>query len=153
MAVCAAVTVANGRSWGAPPTSLDLLRAALGTAIQYTAEPVPSVRYCPDNTCDVFEAGKGHTAEVEDFALVYLWYVSEFYPLSAWRKGPAPARLHSVVEEHSVSCPPSGETSRAKCALLDLAKVGAIQLSFVRYDEGAENKVPLQLSEELKRLQ
>jgi predicted small secreted protein len=129
-------------------TSLNTMRAGLGKDIQYSTKPVPTVRFCPDNTCDVIRGRRGGGAAVQDFALVYLWYASDYFVLDEWRRGAAPQQVGVVVGKNAGSCRGS-ERAMAKCALLRLAQVGAIRLSFLRYDEGAETEVPMVLSEVL----
>ncbi len=126
------------------------MRHGLGKAIEYKSAPQPRVRYCPDNTCDQFRGREGSASSVQDFALVYLWYVSDYVALGEWRKRETPRQVLSVVEKNADGC--RSEGPRIKCALLNLARTGAIRVSFIRYDEGGVAEVPVSLLKTLAYL-
>jgi hypothetical protein len=135
-------------------TSLQLLKATFRDQITLTTSAVTVLKYCPDNTCEIFRArGADAGEQLTDFALLYLWYLSQYYYLQEWHKGPTPVQVGVARERHSTSCHVATEKARAKCALLVLAKAARIELAFSRYDEGAENEGPVGLADELKRLQ
>ena len=151
----AAVVVALVASLSASPRgdSLDALRAQFGTAIESLATSGPEVRYCPDNTCEAFRAARGASgADVADFALLYLWGVSQYTYLEAWHKGVPPAALQTVVQRHGEACAVGTEGKRVGCVLRKLAKVARIRAYAVRYDEGAQVEEQLELERELRRL-
>jgi len=136
-----------------PSASSAVLKSALGDSIEIPSSSSPLLRYCPDNTCETFRAPrKADSQRLADFALLYLWYVSQYYVLKDWHAGPVPEQVHVVRKQYSGGCRSEGEIAHAKCALLSLASTAAIRVTFVRYDEGAENKVPVDLNDELKRL-
>jgi hypothetical protein len=130
-----------------------VLRAALGKTVEYQAKPAPRLRYCPDNTCDVFATLRSEKArELAEFALVYLWRVSGYESLKPWRAGKAPVEVASVLGAYARNCP-GADSVRTKCVLKRLAKDGRIHVAFGRYDEGQYTEQPVDLSEELERVQ
>ena len=122
-------------TWG---DSVEALRVRFGKAIETRVRPTLEVRYCPDNTCDAVTGGPGaKKRDVADFALLYIWSVSDYIYLGEWRKGPVPPPVKSALRRQT-AC--SGESGQAPlgCALQRLAKSASIQLSSVRFDEGVE---------------
>jgi hypothetical protein len=135
-------------------TSLQVLKARFGDQIKLTASPVTQLKYCPDNTCDIFRTRDAKArVQLTDFALLYLWYLSQYSDLQVWQRGIPPATVGVVRERYSASCDGAGERARAKCALVALSKLGSIELAFSRWDEGADNEGPVDLLDELKRLE
>jgi hypothetical protein len=134
------------------PRAVEVLRAALGTAIEYQPEPLAELRYCPDNTCEVFRASHRNKArELTEFALVYLWRLSGYEALRPWRAGNAPAELVSIRARYARSC---SKTSSAvsKCILVLLARDAGIHVAFGRYDEGEYTEEPFELFQLLGRV-
>jgi hypothetical protein len=131
--------------------SLEALRREFGTQIEVRSGAVPRIRYCPDNTCDSFVAVRGASQkDLADFALLYVWGVSQYTDLERWQKGNAPLAVERALARQRAR-PASVGPERLKCAIRTLAKRAAIRVSFVRYDEGAENVVKVDLEEELNR--
>jgi len=133
--------------------SLAALREQFGPAVEYTAAPAPRVRYCPDNTCEAFGGKRGAKAtDVADFALLYLWGVSQYAYLEPWQKGQPPVALARALKRHAGACPSQTGRTQLACTLRALGQTARITVSAVRYDEGAEAEVKVNLEEELRRL-
>ena len=147
MMVLAAASAAPGDK------SLAALRKQLGPVIEFEAAPAPMVRYCPDNTCEAFGGKRGAKGtDVTDFALLYLWGVSQYAYLESWQKGQPPAELASVLKRRDRSCPPQTGRTQLACTLRALGQAAEIIVSAVRYDEGARAEVKVDLEQELRRL-
>jgi hypothetical protein len=111
------------------------------------------VRYCPDNTCESFTGAKQSDAgDVADFALLYLWRVSDYTYLSSWRERPMPAALRDVLGRHERACRLGSEGEMTACTLRRLAQTSNLGVSLVRYDEGRANEERVDLEQELGRL-
>jgi len=131
----------------AESSALAALQAQLGDALSYVAVPAPTLRYCPDNTCESFKGPPhAHQADLADFALLYLWRVSDYDYLKSWREGPTPAAIEGAINRHRPGCAPASEPARIACALRNLSRGARIIVYTVRYDEGhvAEDRVDLE---------
>jgi len=144
LALCFLAVVGHGSASG-EPVSFVSLKTAFGDAIRYTAGPKPELRYCPDNTCEVFRSSDEKTAEnLADFALLYLWRASEYEALRSWQAGPPSKRVQEILEKHGAACRASSPSS-PRCALEYLAKRAAVRVAFGRYDAGEYTEVPVDL--------
>lgn len=48
------------------------------------------LEFCPDNTCDGFQASNNVSRrELKDFAYLYIYFFSDYYALAEWRQTPA----------------------------------------------------------------
>ena len=136
-------------SSAAPPAEdagLRALRAALGESIEFTLAPHPTIRYCPDNTCEAFRVTEeSRRAHLVAFATLYLWYVSDYAYLAAWRGAPSPPEVQQALSLHAATCSTVRERERVACALGLLASQAGVQVFWVRFDEGhrAEERVDL----------
>jgi hypothetical protein len=132
--------------------ALQALLSGLGDAIHITQTPHPAIQYCPENTCDEFRGGHGKQLEdVADFALLYLWYISDYTVLERWRQQSTPTEVQASLARHGSTCSETNEHARVVCALRRLAGDAGIQVFFVRYDEGQVNVERVDLDTELNR--
>ncbi len=109
------------------------------------------IEYCPDNTCERFVATASSHQALADFAFLYLYKVSGYFYLAAFKKVEAPARAKSLVSRHSRRCPQPEELNAVACLLRFLQHGNHIRISFTREDEGQVSVVPVNLEEELRR--
>jgi hypothetical protein len=136
--------------------STALLKKTLGEAINVRLDSTGALaKYCPDNTCEVFRShNKQAKSPVADFALLYLYYVSDYAVLAEFRKMPEAAqaaeRLLSQLGKRV--CASASQVETIKCAVRHLGKRHNISLLFVRYDEQVRSEVPKSLEQELSRL-
>lgn len=145
--VSGAFTTASGGD------ALAALQAQFGTDIEYHATRFPEIRYCPDNTCESFRGARGaNETDVADFALLYLWGVSQYVDLEPWQRSPVPAAVDATLRRRASQCQSRTPRTQLACTLSALAKSAGITVAFVRYDEGAVAEVKLHLEQELKRL-
>jgi hypothetical protein len=136
--------------------STVLLKKVLGDAIAVHVDSTgASVEYCPDNTCEVFRSdNKQAESSVADFALLYLYYVSDYAALSEFRKSPEATRAAErfLNQLGKRGCTKTSRMETIKCVVRHLGRHHGISLLFVRYDEQVRKKVPKSLEEELSRL-
>jgi len=119
------------------------LRQALGPAVKLQQLPRRSlVEYCPDNTCDRFEAkGPKSLALLHDFAYLYLYAHGQYLYLADFKASPS-AYASEVVGRHSSSCLGAAVPANVTCVLKLLQRQLGITYAFVRYDEGHRCTVP-----------
>ena len=133
--------------------SMAALQAQFGGRVTARAKPTPQIRYCPDNTCDVFTGLQTtRAADLADFALMYLWGVSQYIELEEWRRGMEPRAVGDAYGRHRGRCGDRLTPAGLACALRTLAKSGGVAVSFLRHDEGVDHEAPVNLEEELSRL-
>jgi|ERR1051326_2662022 hypothetical protein len=110
------------------------------------------LEFCPDNTCDAFEASSGVAkADLRDFAYLYIYYFSNYYVLQEWRaQGESKDTAERVLAKPKYrDCTTEDDFEAARCVLRDLSENGRINLLFVRYDENKRNVVKKSLTEQL----
>ncbi len=91
-------------------------------------------------------------ADLADFALLYLWRVSDYDYLKSWREGPNPAAIQGALHRHGPGCARASESARIACALRNLSRGAGIIVYSVRYDEGHTVQDRLDLEKALARL-
>jgi hypothetical protein len=124
------------------------LGATFGDAVEvsYTGDET-IVEYCPDNTCEVFALrGSSASLQLQDFAFAYLLGVSEYIYLMPFQAGAESPGTQAVLGRYHTTCPQLSAQEAARCVVGYLARKHPIQASFVRYDEGERNVVPIPLS-------
>lgn len=124
------------------------LTSVFGDMVQVTSSRgSTTVEYCPDNTCEVFTlSGPSAALSVQDFAFAYLLGVSEYIYLESFQSnGSAPA-VQAVLSRYRKHCSQQSARAAARCIVGVLAKQHPIRASFVRYDEGERNVVPISLA-------
>jgi hypothetical protein len=124
------------------------LTSALGDAVRVSSNGgSTAVEYCPDNTCEVFElSGASASLPIQDFALVYLFGISEYVYLEPFQSNDSSPAIRAVLARYQSDCPHQSARVSARCVASLLAKRHAIRASFVRYDEGERNVVPIPLA-------
>ena len=106
-----------------------------------------TVEYCPDNTCEIFTlSGQPASLPLQDFAFAYLFGVSEYVYLEPFQSNSSSLAVRTVLGRYGNDCPQQPARAAARCVVGLLAKRHAIQASFVRYDEGERNVVPISLA-------
>jgi hypothetical protein len=122
--------------------------AALGDAVRVSSKHgSTTVAYCPDNTCEVFAlSGASSSRPIQDFAFAYLFGVSEYVYLEPFQSSGSSPAVRAVLARYHRDCPQQSARAAARCVVCLLAKRHAIQASFVRYDEGERNVVPISLA-------
>jgi hypothetical protein len=105
-----------------------------------------TVEYCPDNTCEVFVlSGASAPLPAQDFAFAYLLGVSGYIYLEPLQSGAAPPPVQAFLGRYRPHCPQPSTRQAARCIVGVLAKKHPVRASFVRYDEGERNVVPISL--------
>jgi hypothetical protein len=124
------------------------LTSALGDAVRVSSKGgSTTVEYCPDNTCEVFAlSGPSASLPIQDFAFVYLLGISEYIYLEPFQSNDSSPAIRAVLARYRRDCPQQSARVAAQCVVSLLAKRHAIQASFVRYDEGERNVVPISLA-------
>ena len=113
------------------------------TQVTVEAESV-TVEYCPDNTCDVFAIDDPTGSEVlQDFAYAYLLGASPYIYLQQFQADADSTATRSVLGRYSAHCPQEPLVQSARCVVMYLIDKHPIRVSFVRYDEGERNVVPI----------
>jgi hypothetical protein len=129
------------------PQVLPLLKQHLGSAIEVVS--AEDLRYCPDNTCDIFRASsKAGRALLPSFVFLYLFHVSDYIYLDesfgkdvAFRK----AAQHDEVEvRRSVERYCANLDKSPQCILEGMKKQLGISVHFGRYDEGSFQEAPVE---------
>ena len=118
--------------------------------IQSGEDGKPAIEFCPDNTCEFFQANQVMSLEgLKDFSYVYIYYFSDYVILEQWRKdedSSATAR-HILSKPQYKKCSKNAEEEAARCVLQSLSRNNRIGLYFVRYDENARSITPVNLTE------
>ena len=101
------------------------------------------IEYCPENTCEVFQAKIEHKNELADFTVLYLFYASgKTALLFPDNKGLTSLEritigAMSVKDAYSGQC--SGtELEMVSCILKNIVKKYKISGTDVRFDEGGK---------------
>ena len=96
-----------------------------------------NIAYCPDNTCDLFEAGhRVSRDELRTFAYLYLFAASDYTYLRQWRsKMDVQAAVMKMVPSHCKQGQVSASRA-ARCALSIQTTSRRVRVFMVRYDEG-----------------
>jgi hypothetical protein len=106
-----------------------------------------SVEYCPDNTCEVFSlAGSSSLEILQDFAVAWLYGVSDYLVLKPLQVEPPSSPVAAVLARYRQHCPMVPGSESARCVVRVLASRYAIQVAFARYDEGRRTVVPVSLA-------
>jgi hypothetical protein len=103
-----------------------------------------AVEYCPDNTCDLFTLDDPAGSQVlQDFAYAYLLGASTYIYLKPFQADVDSSATKSVLGRYSSHCPQEPLVQAARCVITYLLDKHPIRVSFVRYDEGERNVVPI----------
>ena len=105
-----------------------------------------SVEYCPDNTCEVFATSDTKASSaLQDFTYAYLLGVSSYIYLEPFQSSTSSKSSTAVLTRYRAECPQESIRGASRCIVGLLAKRHMIRASFVRYDEGRRNVVPVSL--------
>ncbi len=128
-----------------PAIASSELERAFGPAISVKQQKSRAVvEYCPANTCERYVApGSRSLPALQDFALAYLFGVSEYYYLKQFQESPSPT-VAAVLAQHRSGCAQSEPRAAASCVARALLKQHHIKVSRVRYDEGARVETPVE---------
>lgn len=119
-----------------------LLKERFPNAIELRVADKRTLAFCPDNTCDLFVTKLSTSVEaLGDFALLYLYFFSDYFVLADWRsEGAARNAVDEVLKKYEgTKCANVSEIVMAQCLLREWAKRNAIRLYWVRYDEKGRN--------------
>jgi len=102
-----------------------------------------SVKFCPDNTCDIIRAPSNtNTKGLNDFSYLYFFYASGYTYLAISANQSLPfiqsgSKLaKEIIHRNADKCDQTNELEQASCVLNNLASENKIQLFFSRFDEG-----------------
>ena len=125
------------------------LGATFGDSVTISSKgDLATVEYCPDNTCEVFSLRASYAAlPLQDFAFAYLLGVSEYIYLKDFRANTNSPATRAVLGRYRSHCQQSITRVAARCIVGYLARKYPIRASFVRYDEGERNVVPIPLGD------
>jgi hypothetical protein len=97
--------------------------------------------YCPDNTCEKFQARKlSDASATADFLLLYLAYFSGYVVLEDWAPNEKTLQLiKDVIEKEPYAmCRRTTAAESARCILTNLNN-RRVSVSFVRFDESSKS--------------
>ncbi|WP_127475162.1 hypothetical protein [Sulfurivermis fontis] len=133
--ICLAVI--QTASYAANDEVLDLLRRDLGEAIE--VEGNNEIRYCPDNTCDLYKITTPHN-DFSSFVYLHLFYESGYIYLNESFGEDKPFRKVAVEESRirgAVSHYCQATPVTPKCILKGMQEQLGILVGSGRYDEGS----------------
>ena len=80
---------------------------------------------------------------LQDFAYAYLLGASSYIYLKQFQADTDSTATKSVLGRYSSRCPQEPLAQAARCIVMYLMDKHPIRVSFVRYDEGERNVVPI----------
>lgn len=102
------------------------------------AEGKRSIEFCPDNTCDGFQARRDvPISELKDFAYLYVFHFSDYSVLREWRTASESRAVSADILSKSKyqKCGSQNTRTVARCVLQALSRGNRIELTAIRYDE------------------
>lgn len=126
-----------------PSGVLQQLSVEFRDTVQIHSNKNNTIDFCPDNTCETFEARSTvPVSTVADFAYLYLYFFSDYSVLSEWRKRPESLAItKKILESGSYKvCVSDQDIGRARCVLRHLSHDNKIHVFFVRFDEGVRSR-------------
>ena len=96
------------------------------------------IEFCPDNTCQAFQSSREIKPDaIADFAYLYLYFFSDYYLLSEWRKQAQAFEFSMKIlsKKDYVNCSTGQSGDRARCVIKKLEKSDKIKVFDVRFDE------------------
>ena len=103
------------------------------------------IRFCPDNTCEIFRSGQNTTKQqLFDFIFLYLFHLSEYIYLSDESFGKTPFKVSGKKFEPKIQSRYKhlcvSDHKDAICVVEAMKKTFGIKVTFGRYDEGQFNE-------------
>ncbi len=126
---------------GVKPNGLssELVSTPIASIEIASARGVRWAEYCPDETCEVLRVPVRVSAEaLAEVALLYFFYVAEYEYLRVWKeKDDLREKLEKLLQRaRSTECNEVTSRALAICVLRNFHKKNAMQILFVRHDEG-----------------
>jgi hypothetical protein len=112
---------------GAPPVKLKQVRDTV------------VLEYCPDNTCEVFSSHSVRSEVLKDFALMYLYGVSDYTYLREFQAKDLGPLAATAAARYRTGCARATPRTNAACVAAQIARKYAVTVQFVRYDEGQKH--------------
>lgn len=117
---------------------LSQLQERFPDSIKIHADARQSLEFCPDNTCDLFVTKSSTSVgQLSDFALLYLFFFSDYLVLADWRaEDSAKGSVVEVLKKYQGDkCANNSDVVTAQCLLRNWSTRSAIRLYWVRFDE------------------
>jgi len=133
LALCLGMGAANADS-----NPLSQLQERFPDSIKIHTDKRQSLEFCPDNTCDLFVTKRSTSVrQLSDFALLYLFFFSDYFVLADWRaEDAAKGSVAEVLKKYQGDkCANNSDEVTAQCLLRNWAARSAIRLYWVRFDE------------------
>lgn len=108
----------------------ELLKRGLNEQIEFVTDN--EIRYCPDNTCDIYIAEKS-TEYFGEYVYLHILYESSYNEIYRKEFIDSAAEKGKVFDSVKAYC--EQPTKTALCALDSLGQVLGIKMGFGRYDE------------------
>ena len=141
--ICCLFVLALGACANAEQTNIvEVISASFPGSIEVKSNGSHSIEFCPDNTCEFYEAGKDVPyKELADFFYAYTYFFSDYYTLKEWRNtGEARDTARIVLSRYAhKQCTGKNDVMIAQCLLRKIGKERKIKIYFVRYDEKERN--------------
>ncbi len=141
-------------------TEIDMyrvLKKSLGdTFSKKISGEIVELRYCPDNTCEIFIANKKQQKELAHFTLLYLSYASSYVYLDKNMHGNGifieivGDHANSLLTQYGNDCA-GDKLDIINCSLLKLYTKGMIIVDFIRFDEGEERRTNCKVEDIINR--
>ena len=133
-------------------TALQSLQKVFGESVAVKKNGSLIIEFCPDNTCEIFRTPNTNALEpISDFAYLYLFFVSQYYYLTDWKKNPEAKIIAIDILKRNRACPETQEKAWGNCVLKSLSSKHSIKVAFVRYDEQVRSEESINLEAELSK--
>lgn len=132
----------------------ELSKYLVGTLTAQDMEGYLEVRYCPDNTCEIFRAPKSNSDDLYNFVNLYLYYSSGYVYLLMPTENNVHfliyvrPRVNEIVKQYQGICSGS-ELEMASCILNNMSTNSEIKVFSLRYDEKTKIESKVDLSKDL----
>ncbi|MBU0679886.1 MAG: hypothetical protein KKD73_00540 [Proteobacteria bacterium] len=129
--------------------AVEVISASFPDSIEIKRNGNCSIEFCPDNTCEFYEAKKDVSyEELADFFYIYTYFFSDYYTLNEWRnKDEARETARKVLARDAYKqCKGKNDMMTAQCILLKISNGQNIKMYFVRDDENERHLVPIDIA-------
>lgn len=136
-----------------PESALQRLSSYFRDTISSHSGEINTIEFCPDNTCEVFIGKKTMPlTTVADFTYLYMYFFSDYYVLSEWRRTPGVSHFaKELLSRHAKTiCSTGAEPEKARCIIHHLSARGSIKIFDDRYDERARYRHQKDIGEATK---